>query len=90
MRGVCITVISIVRVMEVHGRVSSAIDGLVAVNSLFFLAAAILSYFSLRSTSMGRSLERVADLLFLAGLVLMVGASFLLVWEFGQAGMVPH
>lgn len=88
MVGVCITVISIVRVMEVHGAVSSAIDDLVALDGAMFLVATILSYAGLRSPTVGRRVERYADLVFLAGLAVMVVASFLLAWEIGQAPSV--
>jgi hypothetical protein len=84
MVGVCITVISIVRVMEVHGAVRTVIDDLIALDGAMFLFAAILSYASIRSPRLGRRIERYADLVFLAGLAVMVVASFLLAWEIGQ------
>lgn len=84
MVGVCITVISIVRVMEVHGAVSTVIDDLVALDGAMFLIATILSYVSLRAPRLGRRVERYADLVFLGGLAVMVVASFLLAWEIGQ------
>lgn len=84
MVGVCITVISIVRVMEVHGAVSTVIDDFVALDGAMFLVATILSYISIRSPRLGRRIERYADLVFLAGLAVMVVASFLLAWEIGQ------
>lgn len=88
MVGVCITVISIVRVMEVHGAVSTIIDDLVALDGAMFLVATILSYTSIRSPGLGRRIERFADLVFLAALAFMVVASFLLAWEIGQPVVV--
>ena len=88
MVGVCITVISIVRVMEVHGAISTVIDDIVAVDSAMFLIATILSYVSIRSPRLGRRVERCADLVFIAGLAVMVVASFLLAWQLGQWSVV--
>ena len=70
---VCVTGISIVRVMAVHGaRASAAADGLAV--------AAILSYTALRSPAAGKWLERYADLIFVFGLMLMVVLGFVLAW----------
>ena len=88
MVGVCITVISIVRVIEIHGAVSTVIDDIVALDSAMFLVATILSYVSLRSPRSGRRVERFADLVFLTGLAVMVIASFLLAWQLGQSSLV--
>ncbi len=48
-----------------------------------FLLSTLLSYFALRTPSGGASLERYADLLLLAGLVLLVACGFMLAWELG-------
>ena len=84
MVGVCVTVISIVRVIEVHAAVSTMIDDLMAVDGLFFLGSALLSYASLRTSRDTTTLERIADGLFLLGLTITVVASFMLAWEMGQ------
>jgi hypothetical protein len=88
MVGVCITVISIVRVIEVHGAFSTIIDDLVAVDGAMFLIATILSYTAIRSPNMERRIERFADLVFLAALAFMVAASFLLAWQIGQQPVI--
>ena len=49
--------------------------------SVLFLVSTLLSYFALRTPSGGGSLERYADLLLLAGLVLLVACGFMLAWE---------
>lgn len=85
MVGACLTVISLVRVIQVNASLTSILDDIVAVDSALFLAAAILSYASLRSSAAGWSLERYADLIFLLGLVLMVIVSFMLALEVGEA-----
>ena len=87
MVGVCVTVISIVRVVEVNAEVSTIIDDLLAVDGLVFLGSTLLSYASLRKEEATPRLERFADWLFLSGLGIMVIASFMLAWEVGQVGV---
>lgn len=82
MAGVCITVISIVRLVEANRHVSTIIDNIMAVNGLIFLASCFLSYSSLRSPRRAAAFERYADILFLTGLSLMVVGGFLIAWEF--------
>lgn len=84
MVGVCVTVIGLVRLIEVNATIATIVDNIVAVDSAFFLAAALMSYISIRSPRTLARLERYADLVFLLGLVIMVVASFMLAWEFGQ------
>jgi hypothetical protein len=68
MVGVCMTVISIVRLMELTANMSTIIDDILAIDSAVFLASCALSYVSLRSKLNSSRLERSADLLFLGGL----------------------
>lgn len=82
MAGVCITVLSIVRLVESNRHVSTIIDNLMAFNGLIFLVSCFLSYISIRSSGRAVTLEKYADFLFLAGLSLMVIGGFLLAWEF--------
>ena len=84
MVGICITVISIIRLTELSAKVTTVVDIVMFVDSVLFMISCILSYISLRSISVSQSLERWADMVFLAGLVLMVFGSFLLAWEFGK------
>ena len=84
MVGVCVTVIGIVRVLEVNGAISTFIDDILAFDSLVFLGSTLLSYTSLRVQEPTPRLERWADMLFLAGLACLVGASFMLTYELGQ------
>jgi hypothetical protein len=82
MAGVCITVISIVRLVESNRHVSTIIDNLMAFTGLVFLISCFLSYMSIRSARLATKFEKYADFLFLAGLSLMVIGGFLLAWEF--------
>lgn len=80
MVGVCMTVISVMQLTPKNS-MSNWADGLLAINSLFFLVSTILSYWSLRTEVDTSTLERIADYLFLFGMVLMVLISFLVAFE---------
>lgn len=82
MAGVCITVISIVRLIESRHSTRTIIDNLMAINGLVFLVSCFLSYISIRRPRLSVRYERYADLFFLFGLLLMVLGGFYLAWEF--------
>ncbi len=75
---------SIVRLLEASAKIATVIDNVLAVDGMIFLASGLLSYLSLRREGDGGWIERWADLIFLAGLVLMVAASVMLAWELGH------
>lgn len=80
MVGVCMTVISLMQLMPGMAR-AKWLDDLIAVDSLVFMASALLSYASIRTPRNTERLERIADLLFLAGMVVMVVVNFLLAFD---------
>lgn len=82
MIGVCMTVLSIAKLLEEHTR-RGIIDELMAFDGLVFLFSAFFSYLSIRATNPARQerLEKIADIAFMAGLTLMVLASFLFAYE---------
>jgi multisubunit Na+/H+ antiporter MnhF subunit len=83
MVGVCLTVIGLIRViLTIHGGVTLA-DDILALDALIFLISCILSYFALRTRNTRRMhrIERIADSLFITGLVLMVFVCGLIVYE---------
>lgn len=86
MVGVCMTVISIVKLTQVS-RGESWMDELLALDSLVFLASALLSYFSLRANRIssnsadGERFERWADTTFICGLILMGFAAIAITLE---------
>lgn len=71
MVGVCLTVIGILRVVISLRREDTLADDMLAVNSLLYLAACLLSYWALRTRNRNRNyrLERMADVIFLVALV---------------------
>ena len=83
MLGVCMTVISIIKVVGVRhggGRIAEAF----ALDSVLFLASAVLSYASMRveaKAERSAALEKLADISFLAGLLFMTCAGFVLAYE---------
>ncbi|RBP44344.1 hypothetical protein DES53_104163 [Roseimicrobium gellanilyticum] len=82
MVGVCITVISIVRVVIRAEGVNTIADDLLAVDALIFLLSCFLSYWALRTRKKNRMhrVERAADIVFLSGLSVMAIVCVLIVW----------
>jgi len=74
MVGVCLTVIGIVNIVISIKKITTIADDLLAVNAFIFLCSCLLSYWALRARSKRRmhQVERIADLIFLIGLLLMV------------------
>jgi hypothetical protein len=64
--GVCLTVIGLFRVVSDFENINSVADNLMAVDALIFLGSCLLSYLSLRSLTVKRSLalEQAADVVF--------------------------
>src|SRR5580765_5471220 len=80
MVGVCVTVIGLLRVAFTIDKINTLADDLLAGDALVFLFACVTSYWALRTRSQQRmhQVERIADLLFLMGLVIIVGVCVLL------------
>lgn len=81
--GVCLTVIGLFRVVFELNDINSIADNLMAVDALVFLGSCLLSYLALRSMKADRSLAlaQAADLVFLAGLGMMVVVGGLVAYE---------
>jgi len=83
MLGVCMTVISVIKVLRLHSE-QHRIAEVFAFNALIFLISAMFSYFSIRNESkihLSVAMERIADVSFMLGLVVMTVAGFLLTYE---------
>jgi len=80
MIGVCMTVISIVKLTQ-PGPLRHFADRLLGVNGTLFLISVIFSYASLRSAHNALLLERLADYAFLAGLAMMAVVGFIVAFE---------
>jgi hypothetical protein len=73
MLGVCLTVIGILRIIIIARKADTLADDLVSGDAVLFLISCALSYWALRTRSVRRMyrVERFADAIFLAALVLM-------------------
>jgi hypothetical protein len=80
MVGVCMTVVSIVKLTHVS-MLGTVIDKILGIDGLLFLASAFLSYSSIRSERLAVRLESLADHAFIIGLTLMGVAATVLAFE---------
>ncbi len=80
MIGVCMTVISVAHLIPKHS-ISRHVNEMLALDSLFFLGSALLSYFSIRHPHKAARYERRADTIFLIALSLMVVVGFVVAFE---------
>ncbi len=74
MVGVCLTVIGLLRVVIALRKADTVADNLLAIDAILFLLACLSAYWALRSRGRRRMhvVERFADLVFIAALLLMV------------------
>ncbi|CDF83759.1 hypothetical protein ACA097_00745 [Pseudomonas sp. QL9] len=72
MVGVCLTVVSVLRIIVGQHRIDLIGQDMLALNTVIYLATSLTAYFGLRTRKLQRNprLERAADLLFLLGLIL--------------------
>jgi branched-subunit amino acid permease len=80
--GVCLTVIGIIHIVISMQNINTLADDLLAMDAFVFLCACLLSYWALRTRSKRRmhQVERIADALFLVGLVVMAVVCGLIVY----------
>jgi len=81
MLGVCMTVISIVKLTQSNRGIAYWVDDLLALDALIFLASSIFSYLSIRSNSKKVYFEDIADKFFMLALLCMGAAVILLTYE---------
>ena len=81
MLGVCMTVISIVKLTQANRGIAYWVDDLLALDTLIFLASSIFSYLSIRSNSKKVYFEDIADKFFMLALLCMGAAVLLLTYE---------
>lgn len=83
MIGVCMTVISITKVIGLHTK-GHSIAEVFAFDALIFLVSVLFSYFSIRNqfrSISSEAMEKIADMAFIVGITLMTVAGFLLTYE---------
>jgi hypothetical protein len=83
MVGVCMTGIGVLRVAFMVHRRETVADDLLSIDALMFLLATLSSYFALRVQSHARLhwLERIADGTFIAAMVLLTVACFVITYS---------
>jgi len=72
------TMLSIIQLIPKEA-ISRWVDDALSLDSMLFLVSTILSYWALRHESVSDKYERTADVVFLAGMVLLVMTGFGLV-----------
>lgn len=77
--GVCMTVISLVKLLHLGG-IGSALDKVLAITTVFFMVSAALSYLSMRRPQ-SEYMEKYADQFFMLGLLSLGGCAVLLAFE---------
>ena len=78
MAGVCVTIIALFRVMKMG--ISTYADEILAADTCIFIAAAILAYMALRRENYN-IIETIADILFFAGMGIMMVVGILIVYS---------
>lgn len=69
------TMLSIIQLIPKEA-VSRWVDDLLTLDSMLFLASTLLSYWALRHELVSEKYERIADLIFLVGMILLVLTGF--------------
>ena len=78
MVGVCMMIISIVKLLHLGKTTGGLIDKILGFDNVLFLLSAVLSYASMRYERLSLRLENLADAVFVLGLVWMTAASLVL------------
>lgn len=83
MVGVCMTTIGLIRVVITINKADSFADNLLAVDAVLFLISTLTAYIALRTRSVKRlhTLEQVADMTFIMGMILMVFVCLFISYE---------
>jgi hypothetical protein len=77
--GLCFVILSFIKVMKLGAE--TVIDEMVAVAIVVFLVASIFSYASIRSETNMDRFEKIADIVFIAGLGLLTATALVVVFE---------
>jgi hypothetical protein len=77
--GLCFVILSFMRITKMG--METIIDELVSVAIFVFLVSSVLSYAAIRSVAKADYYEKIADIIFLAGLVLLTATAIIIVFE---------
>jgi hypothetical protein len=81
MVGICLTVISILKIAQLKNGFITLADEILAFDAWMFLLSATFSYLSIRSRTTSSKLEEIADKLFISALIIMCLAIFIITVE---------
>ena len=86
MVGVCLTVIGLLRIVITVRKADTFADDILAFNALLFLASCLSSYCALRKRGTRRMhrLERIADVLFMAAMLVMAFACLFITYAIAE------
>ena len=86
MVGVCLTAVGILRVVVSIRSTGTVADDLLSIDALLFLIATLSSYFALRVQGTKRLhwLERIADATFIAAMLLLTAACFIITYSLNR------
>ena len=82
MVGACVTIISLVKLLEVQRHMPTHLDELLAVDTVMFMISTLLSYLSMRRARASKArLEHLADRVFVLALLGLTVCSLLFAFE---------
>ena len=77
--GLCFVILTFIKVLKLANE--TFIDELVAIAIIFFLVASFFSYASMRTNRWAEKYEKIADIMFLTGLLLLSVGSVIIAFE---------
>jgi hypothetical protein len=77
--GLCFVILTFIKIMKLGNE--TLIDEIVAIAIVLFFSSSFFSYVSMRSDKWAQSCERMADVIFLIGLLLLSIGSVLVAFE---------
>lgn len=78
--GICFLILSFIKFWA-RGKIETFIDELLGIAVILFLVSSVLSYTSMRSKKKSEFFEKIADIIFLVGLLFLSLISVTLVFE---------
>jgi hypothetical protein len=87
MVGVCLTVIGLIRIVITIQKADTLADNLLAIDAILFLTSCGMSYWALRTRGARRMhrVERIADFVFLAAMLLMTAICIFIAFALATA-----
>ncbi|MET1024533.1 MAG: hypothetical protein ABWX87_09525 [Pseudoxanthomonas sp.] len=81
MVGVCLTGVGLLHVALAVNQKATLADDLLSWDAVIFLIATLVSYFALRTNARNHRLEQIADVAFIAAMVLLTAACLFITYS---------